>query len=114
MCRVRKEGEVKEEKIFSACKLLVSDLARKSLTVKDVNDKETADNDTDDSDSDDEKNKNDNTYDIFISYAHKAATQAKNMYDNLMDIDPTLKIFFDRNELRTGWFSPFTFSIDTC
>ena len=41
-------------------------------------------------------------YDVFISYAHKSPKEATKMYENLLDLQPDLKVFLDRSELRTG------------
>ena len=41
-------------------------------------------------------------YDVFISYAHKTPKEANKMYENLLDLEPELKVFLDRSVLRTG------------
>ena len=44
----------------------------------------------------------DGAYDIFISYAHRTPAEASRLHKTLLDLDPNLKIFLDRSELKTG------------
>nr|KAG5685786.1 hypothetical protein BaRGS_019849 [Batillaria attramentaria] len=41
-------------------------------------------------------------YDVFISYAHRTPVEANRVHQALLDIDPDLRIFFDKSELTTG------------
>ena len=41
-------------------------------------------------------------YDVFISYSHKNSREAQLIYDTLMEINNSLRIFVDKLELQTG------------
>ncbi|KAK7480324.1 hypothetical protein BaRGS_00028371 [Batillaria attramentaria] len=91
-CRVRKEGEVAEQKIYLACSMLI-----KSLDKDDQKLMKAAEKD-DGAPAIVDKKK----YDVFISYAHRTPVEANRVHQALLDIDPDLRIFFDKSELTTG------------
>jgi hypothetical protein len=103
---VRKEGEKAKEKLFTACTMLVNELssmaaeAEKEKVTKLKTAKDSAA--TDSVDVEETKKKERTQYDVFISYAHRTPTEAMKLYVSLLDIDPALKVFLDRSELRTG------------
>lgn len=41
-------------------------------------------------------------YDVFISYSHKNPEHAEKMLKTIADMDPGLRVFYDRSELTTG------------
>ena len=41
-------------------------------------------------------------YDVFISYSHKNPAEAESMLKMFRELDPELKVFYDRSELVTG------------
>ncbi|KAL8619588.1 hypothetical protein ACOMHN_019644 [Nucella lapillus] len=100
-CRVRNEGEKEEEKIFSACCMLLKDIYQES-------DSDTASNPSITNQTDGSTRLSilpapfTPSYDIFISYAHKTPKEAHKFYENVFDIDSNLRVFLDRSELRTG------------
>lgn len=42
------------------------------------------------------------SYDVFVSYAHKDETYARTLVDRLTELKPDLRVFIDRLELDTG------------
>ena len=44
-------------------------------------------------------------FDVFISYSHRNVTKAKVLLEQLKQVNPDLKIFFDYEELKTGNFN---------
>ncbi|XP_077868252.1 uncharacterized protein LOC100375438 [Saccoglossus kowalevskii] len=48
------------------------------------------------------KKRSDLNYDVFISYSHKNSQQATAVLNKLTNLNPDLKIFFDKEELKTG------------
>nr|XP_006820675.1 PREDICTED: uncharacterized protein LOC100375438 [Saccoglossus kowalevskii] len=47
------------------------------------------------------KKRSDLNYDVFISYSHKNSQQATAVLNKLTNLNPDLKIFFDKEELKT-------------
>ena len=45
---------------------------------------------------------NTESYDVFLSYSHCNLAEAKQFLTTLQQADPTLKVFFDYDELKTG------------
>ena len=41
-------------------------------------------------------------YDVFVSYSHKDSRFAVQVVEKLQMLNPELRIFFDRQELKTG------------
>ncbi|KAK7104240.1 uncharacterized protein [Littorina saxatilis] len=100
-CRVRKEGETAEEKMLTACTMLIKEIdkdkflsPRKSphSDSKSVVSSTAASKTTQPS----------KAYDIFISYSHRNPKEVFKLYENLLDLDPDLCVFLDRSELNTG------------
>ncbi|XP_076442860.1 uncharacterized protein LOC143281529 [Babylonia areolata] len=102
-CRARKEGEVREKKILSACTMLVEDLKRDGLEQKQQQQQQQQQQqETEPQAGNKAAFEEVISYDVFISYAHRSPKEAMLMYEALQAADPSLKIFLDRNELRTG------------
>lgn len=105
-CRVRKQGEVAEQKIFLACTLLIKALDRGDQT----DSKPNPEGDQKQIMGDKKK------YDVFISYAHKTPVDANRVHHGLLDINPDLRIFLDKSELMTGniWQETLYEAVDKC
>ncbi|KAL4237274.1 hypothetical protein ACF0H5_001993 [Mactra antiquata] len=103
-CRVRKEGETWNEKVKSAC----------SIVVKDVQKADDMRLDTAITDSEDSNEKH--TYDVFISYSHKNPTHAEKLLQSFSDVDRSIKVFYDRSALTTGsnWQNMIYESVGEC
>ena len=102
--RVRKEGEEAEGKIMSACTSLVKEHQEQQQQQQQLQQQPQQDpQDQQASESEvTERAASTDVYDIFISYAHRADTEATSLYETLQNLDPTVKVFFDRSELKTG------------
>ncbi|XP_076463846.1 uncharacterized protein LOC143295997 [Babylonia areolata] len=102
-CRVRKDNERKEEKISVACCMLVKEMDRNKVAAAvEGHDSQSASPSSEVKVVPVSDNLHDSVYDVFISYAHKTPTEAHKFHMNLLDIDPSLRVFLDRSELRTG------------
>ncbi|XP_071958782.1 uncharacterized protein [Antedon mediterranea] len=53
-------------------------------------------------------------YDVFISYCHRNTKQASQLRESITLLDPSLKVFFDTQELKTGtsWQQTLYHAID--
>ena len=101
--RVRREGEKAEEKILTACCMLVKEIHKDTMPPPSSETSESeADGDVTSVTAASNSSEASTVYDVFISYAHKSPEAATKMFENLQDIDPNLKVFLDRSELRTG------------
>ena len=100
--RVRKEGEVVEEKLTAACLMLVKDLDQDQQQQQQQQQQQLEQSVKPTSEGEAEEEREDSVYDIFISYAHRTPVEATHLYETLLDMDPNLKIFLDRSELKTG------------
>lgn len=56
------------------------------------------------------------THDLFISYSHENTAEAQFVVDELLRLDPELRIFFDRRSLNTGsaWQQALYDALDDC
>ena len=56
------------------------------------------------------------THDYFISYSHSNTIEAESLYNTITEADPTLKVFIDKNELKTGyaWQQELFEALDDC
>ena len=100
-CRIRISGESEDEKLMSACELLIDQLRNDkccthvTLDLSEENQPYVLSSTTGSGDAN-------ITYDVFISYTHRTPTEAKMLYDNILNIDSNLRVFIDMRELRIG------------
>ncbi|CAG2185236.1 unnamed protein product [Mytilus edulis] len=96
-CRVRKEGDVIDIKIDTACSLVMNPTSSNPVNPLDAN-------------GDAEKF----NYDVFISYSHRQPKQAEKLLHDMTVANSDLKIFFDRSELTMGsmWQTSLYESLD--
>ncbi|VDH98627.1 Hypothetical predicted protein [Mytilus galloprovincialis] len=96
-CRVRKEGDVIDIKIDTACSLVMNPTSSNPVNPLDAN-------------GDAEKF----NYDVFISYSHRQPKQAEKLLNDMTVANSDLKIFFDRSELTMGnmWQTSLYESLD--
>ncbi|KAH3853277.1 uncharacterized protein LOC127875226 [Dreissena polymorpha] len=86
-CRVRKEGDTMKNKNAAACSAVLASLSNQSDDNKPILQINPADK---------------FDYDVFISYSHKNPEHAEKMLKTISNIDPGLRVFYDRSELKTG------------
>ena len=95
--RVRKEGDSADQKLSSACTKIVEKLDDTLLTPSGGDTIQYKQQLTPSVEA--EKFK----YDVFISYSHKNPDQAEAFLQAFKEIDETVKVFYDRSALTTGW-----------
>ena len=91
-CRLRKEGDTVNGKLKQACKQVMHAISN---------------NESDTGNVDSKFKKEDNCvekfeYDVFVSYSHKNPSEAETMLKIFADLDPKVKVFYDRSELVMG------------
>ena len=103
IARVRKKGEVAEQLLAAACLMLVKALDQDQQQQQQQQ-QEQREQSGQRARSKGRKREvtEDGAYDIFISYAHRTPAEASRLHKTLLDLDPNLKIFLDRSELKTG------------
>lgn len=91
---MRKEGDVIDIKIDTACSLVMNPTSSNPVNPLDAN-------------GDAEKF----NYDVFISYSHRQPKQAEKLLNDMTVANSDLKIFFDRSELTMGKILIFEFQL---